>query len=188
MRKKSLILALFFVATLCGGCSGGKVSNDVLEIKQYKDIQVEIPSNLEDTEEVAQYEDKIWQELMKQCEVKTFPQEELDALVQELQTQYSYASYYDGMTADELIEEVHGMTAIELAKEQLTKRYAVELIAKEEGLELSDAEYQTELKKRAESGGIDSPKEYESMFGYDELYQIFLEERVMEFLKNNIKE
>ena len=84
-------------------------------------------------------------------------------------------------------DAVESMTTEELAKEQLKKKYAVQLIAEEEKLNLTQEEYEYRLAKRAEENRIADAQAYESMFGYDKLSEIFLEERVMEFLIDNLE-
>lgn len=168
------------------GCGSDSISNELITINQYKKLEVDVPSDDEDELAIKEYEDTIWDELLANCVVEEYPQEELEKVIEELETQYSHASYYRGMKASELIEEIHGMTVEEYAKEQLKKEYAVALIAEEEGLTLTSEEYEEELEKLAKKNDVDSSDEYEDMYGYEELYQTFLEERVMDFLKENL--
>lgn len=107
--------------------------------------------------------------------------------MEELETQYSYAAYYSERTASELIEDIHGMTKEELAKELLKKKYAVELIAEEEDLVLTQEQYQEKLAESAAANGMEDPAEYENLFGYEELSARFLEERVLDFLIEHLK-
>lgn len=189
MKKKGTILLVTILSTVVlVGCGSKKISNDIVSISQYIGLDVSAPAEENDSQAVSEFATEIWEALLANCTVEEYPQEELKNLIEELETQYSYVAYYDNKSASELIEEIHGMTVEELAKEQLKKKYAVELIAEEEDLKLSTEEYNKALKERATSNGIDDAKEYENMFGYEELYEKFLEERVIEFLISNLKE
>ena len=187
MKKKSfLLLAFILTMTVLYGC-GSKISNDIISISKYKGLDVERPENEDITEDVSGFEDNVWKALLTQCAVKEYPQEERNALMEELETQYSYAAYYSERTASELIEDIHGMTKEELAKELLKKKYAVELIAEEEDLVLTQEQYQEKLAESAAANGMEDPAEYENLFGYEELSARFLEERVLDFLIEHLK-
>lgn len=170
MKKKALlILIAILIVTSFAGCGRKKISNDLITINNYKNLKVEDSTD----------EEKVWQVLLANCTVEEYPQEELKARIEELETQYSYVAYYDGKEASELIEEKHGMTSEELAKQQLMKEYAIALIAEEENLNLTDEEYEEKLIKVAQENGFENPEEYESLFDEDELRASFLEERVL---------
>lgn len=159
------------------GCGNHKISNDNLTIHNYKKLEVDDSKD----------EEEIWQALLGNCSKFKCSDEELENLVEQLETQYSYVAYYEGKDAAQFIEELHGMTTEELAKQQLMKREAVHLIAEKEGLILNDEEYQQAVKCAAEENGLKSPEDYESLFEEGELYQKFLEERVLNFLIEHIQ-
>lgn len=187
MKKLLAILLIVNLGSvLLIGCGNRKISNDVVSIEQFVGLEVSKPEDEADIQIVNEFEEKIWSELLDNCTVKEYSAEELENLIRDLEQQYSYVIRDDGKTASEAIEEIHGMTVEELAKEQLKKKYAVELIAEEEGLILTGSEYEAELEKQAAANGISSV-EYENMFGYEKLYEKFQEERVLEFLKDNLK-
>ena len=177
MGRKKLILLVVVMAIVIGGC--GKISDERITISGYKGLKVE--------KKAEDFESDVWKALLESCTVDKYPEEELNGLIEELEQQYSYVAYYEGQTASELIEERHGMTTEELAKEQLKKEYAIELIAETEDLTLSSKEYEEQLAKEAEANGLSNAEEYESMFGQEELMKMFLEERVLSFLVENLK-
>ena len=150
-----------------------------ITINGYKGLKVD--------KKTEDFESDVWKALLENCTVDKYPVEELNGLIEELEQQYSYVAYYEGQTASELIEERHGMTTEELAKEQLKKEYAIELIAEAEDLTLSAKEYEEQLAKEAEANGLSDAEDYESMFGEEELEKMFLEERVLNFLLENLK-
>ena len=186
MKKRVIVFVIIMcVAATLIGCSRNRISDDVVSIVNYK--RLEIPSSQIEVGSLSsnEYEEMIWETLLKNCEIKEYP-EELQSLIDELEKQYSYVTYYDNQTPAERIESLHGMTVEELAKKQLKKKYAVALIAREEGLALTEADYEAELEKRAEKSGVCSV-EYENMFGAEELYHEFHAERVLECLKKYMK-
>lgn len=167
------------------GCGNKGIANDIISISQYKGLEVsELTSGGELDNE---YKEKVWNALLTNCYVQEYPKEELETLVDELKTQYSYVSYYSDKDAEKLIEEAQGMTVEEFAEVQLKKKYAVELIAEKEKMILTEEKYQDKLEELALTNGIESPEEYEQMFGYEELYERFQEEMVLEFLIENLK-
>lgn len=186
MKKRMIVSFIVGLGLISlAGCENKKISNDIISINQYVGLEVNEPPDEDDAQIVSEFEKDIWDELLANCTVKAYPKEELENLIHELKVQYSYVIHDDGSTSSELIRKIHGMTVEELAKEQLKKKYAVELIAEKEGLTLTNLEYKTELAKRAKDNGISST-EYENMFGYEKLYEEFQEERVMAFLKENL--
>ena len=186
--KKGMVVSFMVGLGLISlvSCGNKKISNDRISIDQYVGLEVNAPLNEDDAQIVSEYEKDIWDKLLANCTVKEYPEDELENLIHELNVQYSYVVREDGSTSSELIQKIHGMTAEELAKEQLKKKFAVELIGEKEGLILTDSEYETELAKRAEDNGIGSA-EYENMFGYEKLHERFQEERVMDFLKEHLR-
>ena len=179
------MLAGILAAGALSGCGG--ISNDIISISSYKELEVVRPVDEEDAEAVSKFENDVWQALYDNCTIKEYPEEELEAMKDELETQYGYAAYYKDMSASELIEEIHGITTEELAMKMLMKKYAVALIAEKEDLNLTAEEYEEALAELAGEKGFEDVKEYENMFGYEELKEMFLEERVLEFLIAHVK-
>lgn len=179
MRRKMIYgIVVISLLGLCAGCGKKEISNDTITIQKYKELEVAEASDGEVTE------DMVWGALLEECTVEEFPADDVTSLVEQLQTEYGYAAYYKGMTAEGLIKEKTGMTAEELAKEQLRKEYAIQLIAEEEDLLIDAEEYEKLLKEAA--GDTDS-SEYESMFGKETLMKQFQEEKVLDFLMESVK-
>ena len=174
-RIYAVVLVLNFV--LSGslmGC-GREISNEVINIQKYKGLVVEDVTD----------SDSVWQALLEHCTVEEYPKEELEMLKEELDIQYGYIA---NKTAEQVIRENYDMTLDDFAKEQFKKQYAITLIAEKEGLLVDDKAYEEELKKRAESNGFTDAQEYEDMYGKEELSTMMLEERVLEFLIDNVKQ
>ena len=188
MKRKSLILLITILSVvILVGCKGEEISNEFIIINQYIGLEVTMPTDENNEQDNEKFEREIWEAVLDNCIVIEFQQGELESLIQEIETQYSYVTYFEDKNVSDLIEELHGMTVEEFAKEELKKRYAIELIAENENLLLSDKDYNKELEKRARENEVEDVQQYENMFGREQLYRTFLEERVLEFLKDNLK-
>lgn len=177
-KRRTICFAVALLMGLLAGCGNKEIANDVITISRYKGLEVKEQDNPEILEE------NVWDALLAECTVNEYPTEDLANRMEELRTEYGYVAYYKGKTAEELIKEKTGLSAEELAKEQLKKEYAVGLIAEAEELTLDSDEYEQQLKTAA--GDMD-PTEYEAMFGQEELMKQFQEEQVLEFLIENLK-
>lgn len=185
MKKKAIILGgIMLSALMFTGC-GKAISNDMIAIKQYKKLEVSRPKDENNYSENVAFKDNIWKALIEQCTLKEYPNEEMEQLTEQLRLEYSYV-VTEHSNPEELIEEIHGMTVEKLAEQELKKRYAIQLIAEKEGLTLTDKEYQKELEKDAKTNGMTSD-EYESLLGRNKQYQMYLEERVLGYLKEHLK-
>lgn len=188
MKRKSLILLITILSVvILVGCKGEEISNEFIIINQYIGLEVTMPTDENNEQDNEKFEREIWEAVLDNCIVIEFQQGELESLIQEIETQYSYVTYFEDKNVSDLIEELHGMTVEEFAKEELKKRYAIELIAENENLLLSDKDYNRELEKRARENEVEDVQQYENMFGREQLYRTFLEERVLEFIKENLK-
>lgn len=102
------------------------------------------------TQETAR-ETQVWTALIEATTVISYPDEEMEVLEQEVIDYYTdYASYY-GITLEELVE-MSDMTMDEFdvfaettAQEIYISETVIQYIADEEGLDLTDDEYQTEI-------------------------------------------
>lgn len=137
----------------------------------------------------AEYENAVYAAFLSNCEMKEYPEEELEKWITITEDSYSmYASYY-GMETDEFLQMYYGTTCEKLAKEQLLFKYAAELVAEKEGLTLSLEEYEQKATEAATNFGYDSLETYEA--AYEEYYgegylkSYILQEVVMEWLVNN---
>lgn len=129
MRRKILVLLVTTVTMMTFvGCGNKAISNDIISISQYKGLEVDADKNDDD------FKEQVLEALLDNCEVKEFPKEELEDRIEQLTIEYGYVAYYKNITAEELILEKTGLSVEELAKEELTKEYALALIAETEGM------------------------------------------------------
>lgn len=157
----------------------GTKATTVAEYKEQvrKDLE---QSNKEEAE--ARTTSNLWEALVEQCEVKKYPDGIVDSYVAQLEEEYYYYAYINNMEPAEFIEAAYQMPVEELAKLQITKSLAISLIAEKESLTISDKEYEKSLEAYAEQEGYSSAEECETAKGADGLRQLFLENKVAEFL------
>lgn len=111
-----------------------KLSEDAETIEEYKE---EVREDLEAAvkeEEQNDLEQKVWDALIENCEVKEYPKDKVKEYTEELQSQYeAYASMYD-MEVEDVVEKEYGIPLIQVVHNKICKELAMELIAKEEQL------------------------------------------------------
>ncbi len=124
----------------------------------------------------------LWDALVKQCEVKKYPDGMVEEYVTTLEEQYSYYAQMYGMEVDQFFEEVLQMSSKEAAELNVTRELAVALIAEKEGLSVSDKEYEKGLKELAEQYGYDDTKEFAEAYGEETIRDSLLQEKVSDLL------
>lgn len=82
------------------------------------------------------------------------PQEYKEDQIHKLKDKFDYQCGLAGITTEEYIEQVYGMTIEELAENYLHQRMAIEAIAQKEGIGYTDESYEAEIKKKAEEQGL----------------------------------
>ena len=160
-----------------------------ITVEDYKkQVKEDLEASNEETA-AAEYENAVYAAFLEKCKMDNYPQEELDQWIAIVEDSYAmYASYY-GMETDEFLSMYYGTTSEELAKEQILFKYAVELVAEEEGLTLSLEEYEEIATAEAVNFGYASLEEYEASYeqyyGEGYLQSYILQSKVMEWLVNN---
>lgn len=154
-------------------------------IEEYK---AQIRSDLEvSNQETAESTllSSVWETLVKNCEVKKFPEGMLDKYVADLKEQYSYYAQMYGMEIEEFFKQIFGMSAEEVAKTTATQELAMTLIAEKEGLTLTDKEYEDGVKDLSNQYGYEDTEEFLKAYGEDGIRKALLQEKVGKFLVDN---
>ncbi len=158
-------------------------------VEEYREI---VKGDLEESNALtaeSNYANAVYSAFVKQCTMKTYPEEELKAWTEIMEEEYSMYAEYQGMETDEFLKEYYGTTCEELAKEQVCFSNAANLVAEEEGIELTLEEYDELLTAQAVNFGYEKPEDYEK--AYDEAYgegalkDYFLQEKVVQWLVDN---
>ncbi len=136
----------------------------------------------------SQLEQEVWVALIAQCEVKEFDEDQLNEMIEEIETQMStYASLYS-MEVDEFVEAAYGQTIEEMAKTTLTQDYAIELIAEKEEITITLEDYEEGLAKWAAQYGYTDPEEFEELYGEETIKEVLMKSAIAEFLMDNCKQ
>lgn len=162
-----------------------QLETEATTIEEYK---AQIRSDLEvSNKETAESTllSTVWETLVKNCEVKKFPEGMLDEYVANLEEQYSYYAQMYGMEIGEFFEQMFGMSAEEVAKTTATQELAMTLIAEKEGLTLTDKEYEEGVKDLASQYGYEDTEEFVSAYSEDAIRKSLLQEKVGNFLVEN---
>lgn len=164
-----------------------KLSETAKTIEDYKkEVRKDLEKSNKETAD-SSVEGLAWQALMKQCEVKEYPQDQVDEFVNYVETTLAEQAEQQNMTAAEFFEQYYQMTPEEYIKESIKLRYAIELISETEGITLSGQEYEEGLAEMAEEDGYDDVKAYEKQVGRETIELQLLQPKVGEFLAKNCK-
>lgn len=127
--------------------------------------------------------------LADKTEVKEYPKGAVEDELQEMKTYYENMAVNYGMEFDAFLEQYMGMTEDDFTTEAKTvvedtvkRDLACELVAKKKNLELSDKEYDKEIKKYAEDYGYEDIKTIKEQVGEDVLKKMILQDKVSDYL------
>ena len=148
------------------------------EMRKYN-ISNKIMNNILEESKVIKYDPK---ELKK--EKKRLTQQTLDQYKQQMGTDVTLDAY---LKACQMKKKQWDSQITEQAKQSLKQKMFIEKVADNEGLNLSDADYKKEVKKIAKQQGV-SVKDFEKQYGKDVIMISLLQQRVNDFIVDNVKE
>ncbi len=139
----------------------------------------------------------IWQTVLENVEVVSYDSEKLDAMITSISEQQELSLSQYGMTLDSYLEaasmskEDFMKECEESAKSELKYNMIRDYIAEQEGITISDEEFNTELKKTMVAYNMKTEEEFYKYFetyGYDEAFfrENFLMNKVVEFVCDNV--
>lgn len=153
-----------------------------------KEVKKDLEKSNKQTAE-SRLKQNVWGEVVKNCTVEKFPEDKKKELMDSLSSQYgSIASMYGVQDVDQFVQQMFGVSIEQMAKETITQEYAVELIAKNEKLTVSDEDYKKNLKVYAERFGYPDTKSLEEAVGKKDLKKAMLQEKVTNLLVDNCKQ
>lgn len=165
-----------------------KITDKVTTAEEYKAMVKEdlTASN----EESAAYtlQQKVWAKLVENCEVVEYPQERVDQYIASLNSQYEYYAAMYGMETEDFIVQYYGVSSERIAKDNICKEYAIELIAEKENIVITAEDYEKGLAEYAMQYGHDDVEEFEEMVGEESVKLELLQKRIGEFLVKNCKQ
>ena len=157
-------------------------------VEEYKaQVRADLEQSNKETAE-ANMQNALWDALIKQCEMKKFPDGMIEEQIANLEQQYYYYASMNGMETADFIQKVFEMTTEDLAKQQITLQFAIGAIAEAEDLTISDEDYSKGLAELAKQYGYDDAAKMEEEYGADNIRQSLLQEKVGKYLLENCKQ
>lgn len=162
---------------------------EVTTADQYTDlVRADLEADLEETISKSK-KDALWTEVVANCEIKEYPEEDVEEIIKDMEDWYTeYASYYgyesldDFITASGSTREEFDENAEKSAKEEIASRLVAEAIAEKEDLDLSDDEYNEGVTKYTKEYGYTSEDEFVEEQGEESIRVQLQREKVQDWL------
>lgn len=171
------------------------VSKKSKTVEEYKEEVKKEIEKMNKKQAEAELRDNAWNEVMDNAEIVKYPEKRLKekekAIEEQLKklVEQSYGVSYEeflkqsGQSEDDFKKQVK-----EMSKESLKPALVAELIAKEEGLEISDKEMKKEMKVFAKENGYPDADTLVELNGEDMVKEAILQNKVMEWAADNCKQ
>lgn len=179
----------FVAKTIKTYTTAGGEEVDVTTADQYTDlVRTDLENSLE--ENIAKSKkDALWTEVVANCEIKEYPEEDVEKIVKDMEDWYTeYANYYgyenldDFITANSSTREEFDENAEKSAKEEVASRLVAEAIAEKEDLDLTDEEYKEGVTKYTKEYGYTSEDEFVEEQGEESIRVQLQREKVQDWL------
>lgn len=162
----------------------------VTENTEYKTID-EYKNGIHDTlleEKESMKMQDVWGKVLEQVTINNYPQDEVDSYAQELNSYYEQMASYYGMDKASLLT-IYGMTEEQFLEEcqkygqDVMREYmALNEIARQENISLSDEEYQSEINNALDGFGGTEEELVAAYGGKDLIRENLLFNKVIEFV------
>lgn len=171
------------------------VSEKSKTVEEYKEeVKKEVEKTNKEQAE-AELRDNVWNAVLENAEIKKYPEKRLEEKQKTIEEQFkklieqSYGlSYEDYLKQSGQSEDDFKKQVKEMSKESLKPALVAELIAKEEGLEISDKEMKKEMKTFAKENGYPDVDTLVELNGEDMVKEAILQNKVMEWAADNCKQ
>lgn len=144
----------------------------------------------------------IWASVRANCTINSYPEDQVEAYVEEYVNYYTYLAQYNGLELDAYLQANYGITeeefqktVLEWAQSEIGDSLIVDAIVEAEKMELSDEEYEEEKQKLMQSMGYSSDEAFQSAYGSnfedyygkDSITKAILQDRVYDLVCENAK-
>lgn len=144
----------------------------------------------------------IWASVRENCTINSYPEDQVEAYVEEYVNYYTYLAQYSGSELDAYLQANYGITEEEFqktvlkwAQSEIGDSLIVDAIVEAEKMELSDKEYEEEKQKLMQSMGYSSDEAFQSAYGSsfedyygkDSITKAILQNRVYDLVCENAK-
>lgn len=172
-----------------------EVSKKSKTVEEYKEEVKKEVEKINKEQAKAELRDNAWNAIMEKAEIKKYPEKRLEEKQKTIEEQFkklieqSYGlSYEDYLKQSGQSEDDFKKQVKEMAKESLKPALVAELIAKEEGLEISDKEMKKEMKTFAKENGYPDVDTLVELNGEDMVKEAILQNKIMEWAADNCKQ
>jgi len=160
-----------------------------------EDLKAQIAAEYEESAKLG-YKDTVWNAVMDNAKFKEdMPAELVNKLVSKIILNTSKAAQMYGVGYDEMISEYMQMTTDEFNEEAITfatdtakESMVAWVIAKNEGIEITDEDISNTVKECIEQGQYASEEAFYESNSKEELVEYLLAEKVRDFLVENAKQ
>lgn len=165
------------------------------EYTNVADYKESIRTQLEETaaqQMIDTKADRVLEEIYNNSTIEGYPEGKMEEYLASMTSYYEYyasmfgatledfVSSYFGMTIDEFNTELQSLAEFNVGTEMICYR-----IAAEEGMTLTDEEYQTGAQEYATENGYETVEEFEAAYAKSQIYNRIIIDRVMEYVANN---
>ncbi len=161
-----------------------KENTDYSSVAEWENYIASLAQENVDYENKAAFAENLGKALVDCCTIKGCPDNLYKKILAGYEAEYaSYAEMFN-TTIDEIYAsfEVTHEDIERMAKEACYQQMAIELVAKNEGITISDAEFDKFLEEFAYSEGYESSEEVYSDYAKEDLKNIFLQDKTLDFL------
>ena len=149
-----------------------KANSDCETVEEYRKSVADDVEKAKYEEALADIKEALYMKLVDETEVKKYPEKEVEEYFKELDEYYRYGAETSGYEEWEDFLESQNMTQDEYedqiqlyAEEYVKQEMVIYLFAQEEGVEISDEEYDEFLDDNLESAGFESEDDFEEYTG-----------------------
>lgn len=160
-----------------------KENTDCDTVEEYKEQTRQELEDSYNSEAEQNVQDDLWNMIVDNCtQKKEFPQELIDEQKQNLVAENEeWAGYFD-MEVEDFIEEYYGMSLEDYAKQTLMNICVQDLLIKEEGITVTDEEYQEEIQTYINDYGYEDEDEIMEYYTEDEIRSDIMYNKLMKNL------
>lgn len=149
-----------------------KANSDCETVEEYRKSVADDVETAKYEEALADIKEALYMKLVDETEVKKYPEKEVEEYFKELDEYYRYGAETSGYEEWEDFLESQNMTQDEYedqiqlyAEEYVKQEMVIYLFAQEEGVEISDEEYDEFLDDNLKSAGFESEDDFEEYTG-----------------------
>ncbi len=164
-------------------------------------LEASLKAQFEEDAELAQLQ-AIWEVIRNNCTFHSYPENQIEAYVEEYVDYYTYLAQYSDAELDAYLQANYGITeedfmdtVYDWAYTEIGDGLIVKAIAEAEKMEVTDEEYEQEKNVLIQQQGYSSDEDFQSVYGYtfeeyygkDNIVDAILQNRVYDLVLENAK-